>query len=328
MNFLIVGLGAVGTILSSCLKLKGNDKIFAVKSKKSMKTEFDIKLDVIENLKDEIKIKPNPVYQYENQDIDIAFVTLKSNYLKNSKDIFSNLKKKNAKIVCLMNGMGYEDFFKGFEIYYGIIMYNAFRKDDKVVLGSKGGLILEKSLENILKDKFDFIPYSFVEDIDSYRYRKLWLNTINGFLSLFGFSLHQFFYESQKLENKPLLALKKYLIETKELFDKLDITTTCLPSLDPQTLIDLIDKIVKKEKLNEKEEKLYNNLPKGKNSTLQSIESKVDTEYEYLGGYLIKLADKVNYPYTINRFVTEKILQYDKSKNFEYLKLTDILQFI
>ncbi|HPC39219.1 MAG TPA: 2-dehydropantoate 2-reductase N-terminal domain-containing protein [Exilispira sp.] len=325
MNYLIVGMGAVGTILSASIKPGNEDYIYAIKSKKEGEKILSIDIKVIENLKGIINITPNKVYQYEDEKIDVAFITTKSNYLKNMSSTFSILKKQNPVVISLMNGMGYEQYFDGLNIYYGIIMYNAFKQDSKVVLGSKGGLILDKRLENILKDKIINLPVSFVEDIDGYRYRKLWLNTINGFLSIFGFSLYQFFEESKKLDFKPLKIFIDYLEETKDLFERLKIKSNPLPSLDPETLISLMKKLISDEKLDEKEEKLYLNLPRGKNSTLQSIEKKEETEYQFLGGYLVKLADKINLPYKINRFVNEKISNYDSTLSFEFLSLDKII---
>ncbi|MEJ5273743.1 MAG: 2-dehydropantoate 2-reductase N-terminal domain-containing protein [Spirochaetota bacterium] len=326
MNYSIVGMGAVGTILSASIKLGNEDYIYAIKSKKEGEKILNIDIKVIENLKGIINITPNKVYQYEDEKIDVAFITTKSNYLKNMSSTFSILKKQNPVVISLMNGMGYEQYFDGLKIYYGIIMYNAFKQDSKVVLGSKGGLILDKRLENILKDKIINLPVSFVEDIDSYRYRKLWLNTINGFLSIFGFSLYQFFEESKKLDFKPLKIFIDYLEETKDLFERLKIKSNPLPSLDPETLISLMKKLISDEKLDEKEEKLYLNLPRGKNSTLQSIEKKEETEYQFLGGYLVKLADKINLPYKINRFVNEKISNYDSTLSFEFLSLDKMMR--
>ncbi len=327
MNYLIIGFGAVGTILANSIILDKEDKIYAIKSKKSSEKILKIETDVIENLKDKIKLNKNEIYQYDDEPIDIAFVTIKSNFLDNIVDFLNKLKKQNAKVICLMNGMGWEHYFDGFEKYYGIIMYNAFRKEDKVILGSKGGLILEKKIELILKNRFQTIPLTYAENIDQYRYRKLWLNTINGFLSLFGFSLSGFFEESKKLENEPLIIFKQYLEETEDLFNKLNIKTCTLPSLDPKILINIMDKLINNEILNESEEKLYNNLPKGKNSTLQSIENKESTEYKYLGGFLRDLADKINLQYKLNRFVTNKILEFDRTKKFDFISLNKILKF-
>lgn len=326
MNYLIIGLGAVGTVLSSSINLEKEDKIFALRSTKTQKNTYDIDLDVIENLKDKIKISPNIVYQYDDEPIDIVFITAKSNYLDKISATFPKIKKYNPKVICLMNGMGYESYFEDLNIFFGIIMYNAFKKDEKVILGSKGGLILDEKLEVYLKDRIKNLPLTFTCDIDSYRYRKLWLNTINGFLSIFGFSLYQFFEESKKLYYKPFTIFIEYLEETENLFKKLNIKSTVLPSLDPETLISLMKKILLNERLSENEEKLYLNLPRGKNSTLQSIEKKESTEYNFLGGYLVNLADKIDFPYRINRFVYEKIKEYDKTFQFEFINFDNILK--
>lgn len=328
MNYLILGLGSVGTILSCSLKLNKTDNIFGLKSKKIEDDFFNINVDVIENLKKEIKLSSNPVQVYKNQPIDYVFITTKSNYLKDMDYIFSDLRKQKPIVICLMNGMGYEGYFKGINTYYGIIMYNAFKKDDKVILGSKGGLILDKKLEKSFEGRFQTIPVSFVEDIERFRYRKIWLNTINGFLSIFGFSLFQYFEESKKLDNKPLKIFIDYLEETKKLFEILKIKTETLPSLDPDNLIKLMKKLLNKEKLTEKEEKLYNNLPKGKNSTLQSIERKEDTEYEFIGKFLVKLAEKSGLQYKINKIITEKIEEYDKKKVFNFIEINDFLKIV
>ncbi|GEM_PF-1995385 len=331
MNYLIVGLGSVGTILAYSLKLEKDDKIFALRSKKSPEKSIKTEIDVIDYLKDKIKLKNQRdenqinILQYEDEPIDIVFITTKANHLIGMNKTLEKIKLKNPKLICLMNGMGWESYFDDFDRYYGIIMYNAFKNNGKVLLGSKGGLILDKNLENILKNKFDIIPVSFTQNIEDYRYRKLWLNTINGFLSLFGFSLNQFFEESKKLDNRPLAIFKRFLEETKEIYERLKINPVPLPSLDPQTLIDLIHKLLNFQKFDEKEEKLYNNLPKGKNSTLQSIEKREETEYRFLGGYLVKLADKLKSPYKLNRFVNEKIEKYDLTGEFEFLSLNDFL---
>lgn len=326
MNYLIVGLGAVGTVLSSCLNLEKDDKIYALRSTKTPKKIYDIELDVIENLKDKIKIYPNVVFEYDNEPIDIVFITTKSNYLDKVSLTFSKIKKHNPIVICLMNGMGYESYFKGFNTFYGVIMYNAFKRDTKVVLGSKGGLILDEKLEIYLKNRIKNLPLTFAKDIDAYRYRKLWLNTINGFLSILGFSLFQFFEESIKYDFKTFSIFIEYLEETKILFERLNIKSEALPSLDPETLISLMKKILLKEKLNETEQILYHNLPRGKNSTLQSIEKKESTEYEFIGGYLVNLADKIDFSYKINRYVYEKIKEYDKTYQFEFISLDKMLQ--
>ncbi|MFN3410751.1 MAG: ketopantoate reductase family protein [Exilispira sp.] len=328
MNYLIIGAGAVGTILANCLKLEKEDKIFAIRSKKSSDKILNIEVDIIEHLKDKIKLNKNVIYQYDEEIVNIAFVTVKSNQLENMKDILQTLNCKVSKIVCLMNGMGWEDYFKSFDTVYGIVMYNAFKIDNKVILGSKGGLIIDEAIKPKLEGRISSLPVQYAKDIQQYRYRKLWLNTINGFLSLFGFSLFQLFEESKKYDYKPLIIFKNYLEETGKLFDRLSIKSSVLPSLDPLDLISLIEKIINKKELNQKEEILFNNLPKGKNSTLQSIEKKEETEYRFIGGYLVNIAEKINFQYILNKFVTEKILNYDRTKEFKFIQLSSIMDMI
>lgn len=328
MNYLIIGAGAVGTILAYSLKLEKEDKIFAIRSKKSTDKILNIEVDIIEHLKDKITLNKNYIYQYDEESIDIAFVTVKSNQLEKMQDILQTLNRKVSKIVCLMNGMGWENYIKSFDTFYGIIMYNAFKIDRKVILGSKGGLIIDEAIKPKLEGKISPLPVQYTKYIQQYRYRKLWLNTINGFLSLLGISLFQLFEESKKYDYKPLIVFKNYLEETGKLFDRLSIKSSVLPSLDPINLIGIIEKIIYKKELDQKEEILFNNLPKGKNSTLQSIEKKEETEYRFIGGYLVNLAEKINFQYELNKFVTEKILNYDRTKEFKFIQLSSIIDMI
>ncbi|HOV46521.1 MAG TPA: ketopantoate reductase C-terminal domain-containing protein, partial [Exilispira sp.] len=99
-------------------------------------------------------------------------------------------------------------------------------------------------------------------------------------------------------------------------------------SLDPQDLIELIDKIDKKLELDDRQKNMLVNFTRGKNSTLQSIEQKEKTEYRYIGGYLTKLADKVEFNYQLNRFVTDEIAYYDKTLSLRKIEEQTLNQFL
>ncbi|NLJ05478.1 MAG: hypothetical protein GX435_07255 [Exilispira sp.] len=330
MNILIYGFGAVGTVLSTCFKLSKGDNIYIYRKHKANHHEFVPQVEIATGIRQKVSLFSNPVKFWDKEKIDIAFITLKASTLPDSLLYLNENISKDTLVISLMNGMGWEDYFKDYNIYYGLIMYNAYKEnDEKVHLASKGEILLDSRIEGMIKDKVCGLPFVFTDNISSYRYRKLWLNTLNGFLSLFNLSLYEIFNDKEKNKDGKILSLfGAFLKETEVLYELLSIKTDRFKSLDPQDLIELIDKIDKKLELDDRQKNMLVNFTRGKNSTLQSIEQKEKTEYRYIGGYLTKLADKVEFNYQLNRFVTDEIAYYDKTLSLRKIDEQTLNQFL
>jgi len=330
MNILIYGFGAVGTVLSACFKLSKEDNIYIYRRHKVEYPDHIPEIEIAAGIRQKVSLYINPVKFWNKEKIDIAFITLKASSLPDSLLYFKENISKDTLVISLMNGMGWEDYFKDYSIYYGLIMYNAYKEnDEKVHLASKGEILLDSRIEGMIKDKVCGLPFVFTDSIPSYRYRKLWLNTLNGFLSLFNLSLYEIFNDREKNKDGKILSLfGAFLKETKVLYELLNIKTERFKSLDPQDLIELIDKIDKKLELDDRQKNMLVNFTRGKNSTLQSIEQKENTEYKYIGGYLTKLADKVECNYQLNRFVTDEIAYYDKTFSLRKIDDKTLNQFL
>lgn len=330
MNILIYGFGAVGTVLSACFKLSKGDNIYIYRRHKVEYPDHIPEIEIAAGIRQKVSLYINPVKFWNKEKIDIAFITLKASSLPDSLSYFKENISKDAIIVSLMNGMGWEDYFKDYNIHYGLIMYNAYKaNDEKVHLASKGEIILDSGIEKVIKNIAGGLSFSFTDNILNYRYRKLWLNTLNGFLSLFNLSLYEVFNDREKNKDGKILSLfGAFLRETKVLYELLNIKTERFKSLDPEDLIELIDKIDKKLELDDRQKNMLVNFTRGKNSTLQSIEQKENTEYKYIGGFLTKLADKVNYEYCLNRFVTDEIAYYDKTLSLRKIDDKALNQFL
>ena len=120
-------------------------------------------------------------------------------------------------------------------------------------------------------------------------------------------------------EVRPFMG--KYLEEVGDLFEQLGISTLKLPALDPGEVIRFARYTSENQNQEEGRGKglfdaFLKALPRKENSTLQSLKNGRETEYEFMGGEIVRLAHSANVSVPLNEKVCRTISQWEETGGF------------
>lgn len=214
-----------------------------------------------------------PINLWNKEKIDLILCGIKLNGINKFYNFIIKNNLIKSPVLFIQNGIGFEPQYflsqldkknqdysdkpsyskllQKIEYYRFIILFNASKDIFKntIFWNTKGKIIIPENFlfkypeyfnvkNNYINNDVSSI-FVEVDDITPYVYRKLWLNTTNGFLSVINFSLKQVFYYETHLK-----YFIKFLKETQNLFKISNTKTLKLPALDPIDLINIGEQIL------------------------------------------------------------------------------------
>ena len=316
MKYVVIGLGAIGSIIGGLLSKSGlNVELIGKKNQIEKIVKKGIK---IYGIKESILVeKINASDDFSQvQDADVIFVCVKAQDTQNVADELKKYIKKSAIIISLQNGIRNSRILEnttGNRSYSGVILFNAlYSQRGEVTLTLKGGLIIEVDnySENIIKSfieslkKFD-IKIKLENVIEGYLWSKLIVNLQNAVTTL----TNQTVKESI-LNNDTRAIIIATMKEGLSVLDKSGITYETLPDIDPKKTISRLE--VLNSALLRRGSQILKLNENARNSMWQSISRGRPTEIDYLNGEIVNLAIENNLNAPINTKLVELIKKAEK----------------
>jgi len=329
MKYVVIGLGAVGSIVGGLLTKSGEDVIligkpYQIKSinKNGIKIIGFNGETIITNLHASTNLSAI-------KNIDVVFVCVKSQDTFELAHSLKNFLSKSTLIVSLQNGVRNAEILReitGNNVLSAVVLFNAvYSKPGEVILALKGGITLEndkKYRETLLKilNNADLKTIA-VDDIESYLWSKLILNLQIAVTALTGQTIKESIVD--KYSRKIIVEAMK---EGIEIVEKSNIKLKTLPSVDPKKMIKRLSKSntfilnIGSRFIGIKEN--------ARNSMWQSLSRGKPTEIDYINGEIVKLAEKNNLEAPINTKLVELIKETEKkhlTENFDPYELKKLL---
>lgn len=288
MKILICGAGSIGIYLGVKLYKEGHE--ITLHGRRKLK-----ELEKSIYINDQKFIVPKKIFSItRKQQYDFIFITAK---LYDLEEILKELKEKEVRtkiLVSIQNGLVDPENYKkylGKKRLVILSVFEGFKLSDKKLTANqtKMGWKVEDSIEGkkiskVLKESG--INCKVEKDLDVYRAEKTIVNCcLNGLSAI---------------ENKPF----KNLFDREETKKRIEeIFKECYQILSKEYKLDSKDKLKKR---------MYNNWSKMNHysSLCQDIQSKRDTEIDFLNGYILKLGKK----YNLKTKENEKIVKEVKEK--------------
>ena len=306
---MIIGAGAIGTMLGVSLLNSGHDVIFYDRAMRIEKLKAD-GLTLVNNGIETHISNPQLIDNFDSQGrFDIAIVCIKAyhneSFVKSTpKDIFKY-------VMTIQNGVGNEEFLSDYfgkgRIISSAITLPVAVDASKVEITNKGGIAIAPIDENLNLDAFmqifegSKIKVSFLRDYRAMKWSKLILNIIaNAVAAITGLSMSDIF------QNRGLTKIEKTAVmETLAVIKKMGIRTVDLPgfpvkavaaflSTASPTFIELGVAIA------------GNKLSRGykKPSLLLDLENgSVNSEVEFLNGAVYKKGLELGVDTKVNKFL-------------------------
>ena len=205
MKAAIIGLGAVGSTVTSWLYTKYSDVWLVARGetketlRKNGLTSYMFKDPVNTRLHSEVKIIGN---LDKLADMDIIIIAVKNYSLDNlAKTIKENIKENQPIIVSMANGTRNQEILPDYfqHVVYTVIVNNAYKPEPNMVgYKSRGPLIFgvnePKNIEYLGKVAEYFkpvVPVEIVEDLQDAVYSKMVVNLVNSVNTLIGLNVTQ-----------------------------------------------------------------------------------------------------------------------------------------
>lgn len=332
MRYAVIGLGAVGSIISGLLAKSGENVVLI--GKKNQVEEISKKGIKINGINSSILVENVQVSADLSRvsDSDVIIVCVKSHDTQNLAEELKKFIKKSTIIISLQNGVRNSQILKDTtenRAFSGIVLFNAlYTKPGEVTLSLKGGLILEtdslykeavKGFIEVL-EKFG-IESKLETSIEGYLWSKLIVNLQNAVTALTGQTIKESILN--KDSRAIIIATMK---EGLSVLQKSGIPYKTLPDIDPKVTIrrlKILNSVLLKIgsrilKLNET----------ARASMWQSLYRGRPTEIDYINGEIVNLAKKHNLEAPINKKLVELVKEAEKAnktKSFEASKLKEIL---
>jgi len=332
MKYAVIGLGAVGSIVSGLLTKSGeNVVLIGKKNQIDIINQNGIRINGIKG-----SILVENVYASSDlssiKDVDLIIICVKSQDTQNLANNLKQYLKKSALILSLQNGVRNSNILSqitGKKTISGIVLFNAlYSKPGEVILTIRGGLLIEddKSISGAidgLLNSFKMVGLSSksTKNLEGFQWSKLIVNLQNAVTALTGQTIKDSIIDSNS--RSILIATMK---EGIHVLEKSKISIKTLPDMDPKKIINRLsfyNNIILK--IGSKIMRLQN----ARTSMWQSLSRGKSTEIEYINGEIVNLARKNNLKAPINEILVEKIKEAEKkhlTKSYTPSELKNILK--
>jgi len=305
MNVLIFGLGAIGTVFATFLKLKGNN-VYAITKEKYLKDIKDNKV-YVSGIWGEHEAVLDGIYSSVNKlptkDFDLIILSVKSYDTENAIKELKSLVKENTFLILAQNGYGNYETAKKYipakNILLGRIIFGSkiiksgvakiTVNADDVVIGQPENLGNEKLIRSLVKEiKNSGIPTRYSPEV----YQILWDKILyNCALNPLGAILECSYGELA--ENKETRWIMNKIII--EIFKTTKMNNIKLKWKTAKEYIDFFyEKLIPPTK--EHFPSMYYDLKSGKK-----------TEIDALNGAVVKLAENKKIKVPVNKTITKLI---------------------
>ena len=329
MKYAVIGLGAVGGIVSSLLRKSGKNVTLIGKKNQ---------VDVIKKNGLKIKGLNSPIILKDLQvsdnlsaakDVNVVFICIKSQDTEDLAYCLKNVINANTLIVSLQNGvrnsMGLGNI-TGCKILSGIVLFNSIcEKPGEVTLTVEGGILLEKDekyskiVSNVLNNSG--LKTIVVENVEGLLWSKLLLNLQIAVTALTGQTIRESIVNRDS--RRMIIAT---INEGADVVEKSGIKLERLPEVDPIRIVKRLNK--------------YNSFILGigsrligvkenaRNSMWQSLSRGKPTEIDYINGEIVNLARMNNLEAPINKKLVKLVKEVERkhlSKSFKPGELKKLL---
>ncbi len=333
MEIAVIGIGAVGTIISARFAQQGQKTYVVCKHEETLKKVQEHGLRVI-GVKGRYSVKANiePVLLIEDlpDNLDAILYVTKTIDLEEAIERSLNKLKKNGTIITTQNGVLEEELSEKYSKYnflastisFGATLlgpaYSQQTSSGEIIVGRIDGKTPSTEVDKKIFSLYNKIePTTWTDNIIGYKYSKLLINSaISSLGAVSGLTLG----EMMKRKNTRL-AFLRIISEGVEVADRNNINLEKLNRLNFYNLAiplrgydptkfsygmfkrHLILKLVGKK---------YQNL---KSSMLQSIERGRKTEIEHLNGHLVKRGEQLNSDIRLNKYIVALVKKIENGQS-------------
>ncbi len=311
MKIVIYGAGAVGCYLGAALIHGGADVTLLGRAKNGVAIAKASGIRLTDYLGHDYMIMGSD-YALDDAalaDADIIFVTLKCGLLKRAARILNKHVKPDALIVCLQNGIGTDDIVKqtciNNQVITGIVAFNVVQNEHHFHRTTEGEFILPELPELKLLAELHqnpFFDYQLVGDIEPYRWGRLLLNLNNAINALADMPLKQ-----QLAQKSYRMILAASMEELLNCCRKSDIELAQLTFVKP----DKLPKILRLPNwlFTKVATQMLAIDPCLRSSMWEDLQTKQETEIDYLNGAVVTLAKKLGCSSPVNNQLVSLIKQ-------------------
>ena len=323
MKIVIIGAGAIGSLVAGYLKLNNNDVLLLDRNIEDLNAcEKTVKISGIRG-NFEVKI---PCRRRLAENAEVIVLAVKTQDIANALDENKSY-IKNSIIISTQNGIKAESLIeeqcKTQKIIRTIVMFGAtYLGDNEVIHNFDGKWIFGISPENsdinitkVISILSQVFPISCTCNIPGMKWLKLFINANNCIAAVLGKSMQECFSNVEVCK----IAMAVWS-EGISAVNKADISLESIPDFPKERVIDLVSLPI------EKSASIYSSIMKNISkepvygSILQSIKRNRTSEIDYINGEFISLGNKEKIEFPVNKLLIKLVKDIENGGEFLSIK--------